>query len=99
MLLHTIIQLGGSSVSMSAIFLAISRSPPFFKYAVIPVPLNVWKHIFSGSPAEAARRFIILKASLARNGSFVCFLFRHGPAVLNRRAVRIRTKMAVDYKI
>ena len=38
-------------------------SPPFDRYAVIPVARNVWQHVEGGNPAAAARRLVIARTS------------------------------------
>ena len=52
-----------SETRTPAICCACSSVPPFDRYAVIPVARNVWQHVEAGSPAAAARRLIIARAT------------------------------------
>ena len=53
--------------SCPAIRAATSRSPPFRRYSVIPVPRKLWAQISVGSPAVRARRLIIFSALKPRH--------------------------------
>ena len=44
----------------AAIFRASSRDPPFSRYVVMPVALNVWHVVVPGNPAALALLLIML---------------------------------------
>ena len=48
LIIRQVIELRGAVDSCPAIFAAVSSSPPFRRYSVMPVPRRVWLQISAG---------------------------------------------------